>query len=136
MKYSKLLVLALLTVATPLTIPTLSPATVNAASVTKKTYTGVGTEALKRVKKTAYHSKDSKGNIYKADFMADKPTVTLTKKGTLDQYRTTWYVTKKMTVKVGNDKERTYYFITSSNKKVSGWTWLGYLTKGIFESAD
>lgn len=136
MKHFKTLILAAVTLSLPLTIIPITTTTINAATVSKKTYTGIGTEALKTMKKTAYHSKDSKGNIYKADFMADKPTVTLTKKTTLEKYRTTWYVTKKMTLKVGADRERTYYYITSSNKKVSGWTWAGYLTKGEFKAAD
>lgn len=137
MKHVKTLILAAVTLSLPLTmVPLSSVSSVNAATVSKKTYTGTGTEALKKMKKTAYHSKDSTGNIYQADFMADKPTVTLTKKTTLDKYRTTWYATKKMTLKIGSSKERTYYYITSSDKKVSGWTWKGNLTKGIFKSAD
>lgn len=141
MKNWKTITTSLVALAMPLTVlPLNAITTVSAASTdtqtTKKTYTGTASGSLKTVKKTAYHSKDSKGNIYKADFMADKPTVTLTKKATLDQYRTTWYVTKKMSVKVGHDKNRTYYYITSSDKKVSGWTWSGYLYKGQFKSAD
>lgn len=140
MKNWKTITISLIALALPLTVlPLNTPTTVFAANTTDtkttKTYTGTGSGALKKMKHTAYHSKDSKGNIYKADFMADKPTVTLTKKATLDQYRTTWYATKKMSVKVGS-KTRTYYYITSSDKKVSGWTWSGYLHKGIFKSAD
>lgn len=141
MKRLKTLTMALITLALPLTVLPLGPtavqaATTNTTKTVKHTYTGTGSGSLKTVKKTAYHSKDATGNIYKADFMADKPTVTLTKKATLDQYRTTWYVTKKMSVKINHGKERTYYYITSSDKKVSGWTWSGYLYKGQFKSAD
>lgn len=137
MKYSKTL-LALVTLTLPLAALNFNSVDIQASTeqTAKKTYTGIGSGALKNMKKTAYHSKDETGNIYKADFMADKPTVTLTKKTTLDKYRTTWYANKEMTVKIGSNKERTYYYITSSDKKVSGWTWKGYLYKGVFKSAD
>lgn len=93
-------------------------------------------DSVKTIKKTPYHSKDNKGNIYKGEFMADAPTVNLTKKDNLFNHRTTWNVTKKITVQVNKNKTRTYYFVTSQNKKVSGWTWKGYLYKGAFQSAD
>lgn len=138
MKNMKSLAIAVISLALPLTVlPVGAVNTVLAESNVKvETHTYTGTGAVKKMKKTAYHSKDNKGNIYKADFMADKPTVTLSKKATLDQYRTTWYATKKMTVSVNNKKTRTYYYVTSSDKKISGWTWSGYLYKGIFKSAD
>lgn len=125
----------ILTAALPLTaFPIVNTNNVQAATVAKKhtkhTYTGTGSGSLKRLKKTAYHSKNTKGKLYKAAFMADKPTVTLTEKATLGQYNTTWYVTKKISVKIHHGKERTYYYITSSDKKVSGWTWSGNLQKG------
>ncbi|KRN99711.1 hypothetical protein [Companilactobacillus kimchiensis] len=101
-----------------------------------KTHTYTGTGSIKTFKKTAYHTKDTDGNLYKALFMADSPNVKLTKKTTLNKYQTTWYATKKMTVKVGPKQTRTYYYVTSSDKKISGWTWQGYLYKGIFKAAD
>ncbi|CAJ1174976.1 hypothetical protein [Companilactobacillus nantensis] len=139
MKSMKNLTVALLALSLPLTtLPLTSSTTALAATNSQKaekhTYTGNG--SVKKMTKTAYHSKDSKGNIYSALFMADKPTVELTKKTTLNQYRTTWYATKKMSVRVDKHHSRTYYYVTSSDKKVSGWTWSGYLTKGIFKSAD
>lgn len=139
MKNMKNLAFALLALSLPLTaLPLTTSTNVLAQTTSAKsevhTYTGNG--SVEKLPKTAYHSKDSKGNIYKALFMADKPTVELTKTTTLDQYRTTWYATKKMSVRVNKNHSRTYYYITSSDKKVSGWTWSGYLTKGIFKSAD
>lgn len=139
MKSMKNLTFALLIFSLPLTaLPLTTNTTVLAQASSKKaekhTYTGNG--SVKKISKTAYHSKDSKGNLYSALFMADKPTVELTKKTTLDKYRTTWYATKEMSVRVDKHHSRTYYYVTSSDKKVSGWTWSGYLTKGIFKSAD
>ncbi|APU71468.1 hypothetical protein LCR01_14590 [Companilactobacillus crustorum] len=137
MKRMKNLAAAFL-LALPLTaLPILTSTNIQAAETTKtETHTYTGNGSVKDMKKTAYHSKDANGNIYKADFMADKPTVTLTKKTTLNKYRTTWYATRKMSVHVSGNKSRTYYYITSSDKKISGWTWEGYLHKGIFKSAD
>lgn len=139
MKKFNRLALTITTLALPLTTILTIPTTIVSAQTTdsgkvKYTYTGNG--PVKKLKKTAYHSKDSTGNIYSALFMADQPKVHLTKKTTLDQYRTTWYVTKEMSVSVGKNKSRTYYYVTSSNGKVAGWTWKGYLYKGIFQSAD
>lgn len=140
MKNMKKLILGLVILSLPLTALPLSNNTTNVLAATSsqkaETHTYTGNGPVKKIAKTAYHSKDSTGNIYSALFMADKPTVKLTKKTTLDKYRTSWYATKKMSVKVDKNHSRTYYYVTSSDKKVSGWTWSGYLTKGIFKSAD
>jgi len=105
------------------------------AAAKKTTYTLVSSKA---VKKAAYHVKSGKPELFSALFAADKPTVSLTKKGTLAGEKT-YYATKKIVVKTkatktAKAKNETLVLVKSG--KVSGWVKLSKLTAGKFMAAD
>lgn len=107
------------------------------AAAKKTTYTLVSS---KSIKKAAFHVKSGKPALYSAAFAADKPSVTLAKKGSLAG-STTYYATKKIVVKTKatkttKAKKVTYAYIKSSNGKVTGWVAQSNLTAGAFKAAD
>lgn len=103
----------------------------------KKTLTLVSS---KSIKKAAFQVKSGKPALYSAAFAADKPKVTLAKKGTLAGGQT-YYATKKIVVEFKaadkpTAKKVTYAYIKSANGKVKGWVALSKLTAGKFKAAD
>ncbi len=78
--------------------------------------------SYKKLSQKAYHAKA--GILY--------TTSKLTKVGhyAVHYKNTTFYTYDQGTVKRANGKKAIYYYVKSSNGKVKGWIWHGYLTKG------
>ncbi|KRL46837.1 D-alanyl-D-alanine carboxypeptidase [Levilactobacillus spicheri DSM 15429] len=105
--------LALLVTAT-LGVTGTQPLTAHAAG-----YTTVKSQSMK---KTSYHRKGTSGALYN-----QRHTQKVTNLKTYPY--TTWYATKKATLKHGNSKG-IYYYVANKAGSVKGWVWHGYLKKG------
>ncbi|MGY5339409.1 hypothetical protein [Levilactobacillus spicheri] len=124
----------------PLGLGILAPVTTGsttAYAATKKAAakTTVGLVSAKTLKKTAYHVKSGKTDLFSAAFAA----VTFTKKGTLAA-KTTVYATKQIVVKTkatkkAKAKTQTCVYVKSANGKVKGYVALSALTKGAAKKA-
>ncbi|MFC6208260.1 hypothetical protein [Levilactobacillus tongjiangensis] len=97
-----------------------------ADKIAGKTYTLVSSA---KIKKAAFHFKGATPAYFSGKFAADKPKVTLTKKGVLPQSKT-FYATKKITIKQ-NKKNVKYLYVTNK-----GWVKASLLTAGKFMAAD
>ncbi len=100
-----------------------------ADKIAGKTYTLV---SAKSIKKSAFHFKAGQPALYAGKFAADKPKVTLTKKGVLPNSKT-FYATKTITIKKAK-KNVKYDYVTSG--KTKGWVLASQLTAGKFMAAD
>lgn len=128
----------------PLGLGVLAPVTTGsttAYAATKKAAakTTVGLVSAKTLKKTAYHVKSGKTDLFSAAFAADRASVTFTKKGTLAA-KTTVYATKQIVVKTkatkkAKAKTQTCVYVKSTNGKVKGYVALSALTKGAAKKA-
>ncbi|WP_173021249.1 serine hydrolase [Secundilactobacillus folii] len=89
------------------------------ANVSAQTYSVVSTTSMT---KTAYHRSSAKGAVF---------NLAHTKKlANLKNYpNTTWYASKKVTLKHGSTKA-IYYQVKNGAGTVSGYVWHSYLTKG------
>ncbi|KRK48127.1 D-alanyl-D-alanine carboxypeptidase [Secundilactobacillus kimchicus] len=79
--------------------------------------------ASQSMTKTAYHKASTKGAVYNLSHTR--------KLASLKSYpNTTWYATKKVTLKHGNSKA-VYYKVKNGAGSVSGYVWHTYLAKGV-----
>jgi len=84
--------------------------------------TGYKTVSTKSIKKTAYHKKSRKGAIFNKTHTRKVSNLTA-------HPNTTWYATKRATLKHGNTKG-VYLYVKNGKGNVKGWIWHNYLKKG------
>ncbi|AKP65762.1 hypothetical protein [Levilactobacillus koreensis] len=115
-----------------LAVPASAKTTTAVATTAKakqgKTYTIVGSSFFKQAK--TVHTKDAKPVVYKAGIAADRPTMTLTAKGSL-KAGTIYKITKQATLKLNAKKNQKYSYV-----KGQGWVVASKLTAGKFKAAD
>ncbi|AVL01015.1 hypothetical protein PI20285_10390 [Pediococcus inopinatus] len=83
--------------------------------------------ASRKISKTAYHRKSATGTVWNA---SHKKALHYLK----NYSKTTWYVTKRITLKHNGKKTNYYYIKDSKNSKINGYVYTGYLTKGSYKA--
>ena len=113
-RFSRIILITVVALLSMFSFMSLKPAAASAA-----TYSVVSSSNMT---KTAYHRASSKGAVY---------NLSHTKKlANLSSYpNTTWYATKKVTLKHGSTKA-IYYAVKNGAGTVSGYVWHSYLAKG------
>ncbi|AMV60663.1 D-alanyl-D-alanine carboxypeptidase [Pediococcus damnosus] len=83
--------------------------------------------ASRNIKKTAYHRKSSTGTVWNASHTKALHY--------LKNYsKTTWNVTKQITLKHNGKKTNYFYVKDSKNSKINGYVYTGYVTKGAYKA--
>lgn len=80
------------------------------------------TVSTKSIKKTAYHKKSRRGAIFNKTHTRKVSNLTA-------HPNTTWYASKRATLKHGNTKA-IYLYVKNGKGNVKGWIWHNYLKKG------
>lgn len=113
-RFTRFILMAVAALLSMFSLMSLKPAAASAAK-----YSVVSSSNLT---KTAYHRASSKGAVY---------NISHTKRlANLSHYpNTTWYATKKVTLKHGSTKA-IYYAVKNGAGNVSGYVWHNYLKKG------
>ncbi|WP_283680470.1 hypothetical protein [Lentilactobacillus sp. Marseille-Q4993] len=101
-----------------------------AANAAPKKYSYTITKTTNYKKAKVYHTKDASPYVFKAKFMADRPTVTFQAKSKL-KASTNFYVTKALRVQNKAKKNGTFLYV-----KGQGWIASSKLTTGKFMRAD